>query len=417
MHHVVVGAGPAGVTAAETLRRLDPAATITLIGEENETPYSRMAIPYFLIGKVGEDGTHLRRSPTHFADLRIDHVRKKVSTLDTAAKTLTLADGATVAYDKLCISTGARPVRPPIEGLDLPGVHTCWTLDDARAIADLVHDGADVVLMGAGFIGSIVLEALALRGVNLSVVEMGDRMVPRMMDDVAGGMLKSWCIAKGVNVLTETRIEKITPCTTGDCEDTLEVTLSTGKVLPAHLVVISAGVRSNIEFLAGSGITTDQGILIDDHLRTSAPDVWAAGDVAQGRDLTTGERHVHAIQPTATEHGRVAAQNMVGMDTPYQGSINMNVLDTLGLISTSFGLWQGKGGEQARMVDADGFRYLRLEFEGDVLIGAQCVGMTNHVGVLRGLIQSRTRLGSWKDILLRNPERVVDAYVGATQLP
>ncbi|KJS39821.1 MAG: pyridine nucleotide-disulfide oxidoreductase [Rhodospirillaceae bacterium BRH_c57] len=417
MHHVVVGAGPAGVTAAETLRRLDPAATITLIGEENETPYSRMAIPYFLIGKVGEDGTHLRRSPTHFADLRIDHVRKKVSTLDTATKTLTLADGSTVAYDKLCIATGARPVRPPIEGLDLPGAHTCWTLNDARAIADLVHDGAHVVLMGAGFIGSIVLEALALRGVNLTVVEMGDRMVPRMMDDIAGGMLKSWCIGKGVNVLTETRIEKITRCTTGDCEDTLEVTLSTGKVLPAHLVVISAGVRSNIEFLAGSGITTDQGILIDDHLRTSAPDVWAAGDVAQGRDLTTGERHVHAIQPTATEHGRIAAQNMIGMDTPYQGSINMNVLDTLGLISTSFGLWQGKGGEQARMVDAHGYRYLRLEFEDDVLVGAQCVGMTNHVGVLRGLIQSRTRLGPWKDILLRNPERVVEAYVGATQLP
>ncbi|MGC2857194.1 NAD(P)/FAD-dependent oxidoreductase [Novispirillum sp. DQ9] len=417
MHHVVVGAGPAGVTAAETLRQLDPLATITLIGEENETPYSRMAIPYYLIGKVGEEGTHLRRSPTHFTDLRIDHLRKKVAALDTAAKVLTLADGATVAYDKLCIATGARPVRPPLEGLDLPGVHTCWTLDDARAITGLVHDGAHVVLLGAGFIGSIVLEALALRGVNLTVVEMGDRMVPRMMDDIAGSMLKSWCVAKGVEVLTETRIERIARRAEDDPEDTLEVTLSGGRRIPAHLVVISAGVRSNIEFLAGSGIATEQGILVDDHLRTSAPDVWAAGDVAQGRDLTTGERHVHAIQPTATEHGRVAAQNMVGRDTPFLGSINMNVLDTLGLISTSFGLWQGKGGEQARMVDAERHRYLRLEFDGDVLVGAQCVGLTDHVGVLRGLIQARTPLGPWKDVLLRHPERVVEAYVGATQLP
>ncbi|MFA7431790.1 MAG: FAD-dependent oxidoreductase [Rhodospirillaceae bacterium] len=417
MHHVVVGAGPAGVTTVETLRRLDPDATITLVGEEDETPYSRMAIPYFLIGKVAEDGTHLRRSPTYYADQRIDHVRKRVSSLNTAAKRLTFEDGGTLAYDKLCIATGARPIRPPLEGLNLPGVHTCWTLNDARAISKLAHDGAHVVLLGAGFIGSIVLEAMALRGVNLTVVEMGDRMVPRMMDDIAGGMLKDWCIAKGVAVVTETRIDRIAQRPEGDPEDTLEVTLSNGQKIPAHLVVISAGVRSNIEFLTGSGITTEQGILVDDHLRTSAPDVWAAGDVAQGRDLATGERAVHAIQPTATEHGRVAAQNMVGIDTPYQGSINMNVLDTLGLISTSFGLWQGKGGDQARMVDAAGHRYLRLEFEDDMLIGAQCIGMTEHVGVLRGLIQTRTKLGPWKDILLRNPERVVESYVGATQIP
>lgn len=449
MDYVVIGAGPAGVTTAENLRKLDPAGTVTLVGEELETPYSRMAIPYYLIGKVPEEGTHLRRDPGHYDKMGIYHVQKRVSKLDSAAKTLTLDDGSTLAYDKLCISTGAHPVMPPIEGLNFPGVHTCWTLRDARAISKLAVEGAHVVLLGAGFIGSIVLEALALSGVKLTVVEMGDRMVPRMMDETSGGLLKQWCVSKGVDVRTGTKIDKIarmepTVASDGaghtkpgffkklfngvptvvdepvdlDENDTLAVHLSDGHVLTAHLVVISAGVRSNTEFLKDSGLELDQGILVDDHLRTNLPDVWAAGDVAQGRDITTNTRMVHAIQPTATEHGRIAAQNMTGTDAPYQGSLNMNVLDTLGLISSSFGNWQGaEGGDSVKMVDADNYRYLRLEFDGPYLVGAQALGMLDHVGVLRGLIQSRTDLTKWKPILLEEPQRVVEAYVASTRLP
>lgn len=449
MDYVVVGAGPAGVTTAEALRKMDPDGTVTLVGEERETPYSRMAIPYFLIGKVPESGTHLRRDPAHYDKLGIRHVQKKVLTLDSTAKSLALEDGTALSYDKLCIATGAHPVKPPIDGLDLPGVHTCWTLNDARAISCLAVEGAHVVLLGAGFIGSIVLEALALSGVKLTVVEMGDRMVPRMMDETSGGLLKQWCIDKGVDVRTGTKIDKIArmdpktaddgtgharpgffkkvfgdtaPVTDDtvdlDDHDTLAVHLSDGHVLTAHLVVISAGVRSNTEFLKDSGMEVDQGILVDDHLRTNLPDVWAAGDVAQGRDITTNTRMVHAIQPTATEHGRVAAQNMTGTDTPYQGSLNMNVLDTLGLISSSFGNWQGtEGGDSVKMVDTDRYRYLRLEFDGPYLIGAQALGMLEHIGVLRGLIQSRTDLGAWKDVLLKEPQRIVEAYVASTRLP
>jgi NAD(P)H-nitrite reductase large subunit len=416
VHHVIVGAGPAGVTAAETIRELDPEATITLVGDEPEPPYSRMAIPYMLIGKVGEEGTYLRKGPNHYDRLGITLMPgKRMTGLDASAKRIGLEGGETLAYDRLLLALGARPVRPPIEGLDLPGVHTCWTLADARQIAAQAVPGSHVVLMGAGFVGTIVLEALALRQVSLTVVEMGDRMVPRMMDEVAGGMLKRWCEAKGVKVLTGTGIRRISQAASvAETRDSLVVDLSDGTSLPAHLVVVSAGVKSNTEVLAGSGMDIGHGILVNDHMRTNLPDVYAAGDVAQGRDFMTGEAHVHAIQITAAAHGRIAAWNMTGNDQAYHGSLNMNVLDTLGLITCSFGSWQGNGGDCARLVDEAGFRYLRLEFDGtsDVVIGAQAVGTTDHVGALRGLIQSKRRLGAhMKEQLMADPTRFMTGFV------
>ena len=413
MHHVIIGAGPAGVVASETLRQLDPSARITLIGGEGEPPYSRMAIPYFLANDIKEGGTHLRHEKKHFKDLDIDVVQARVTGLDAKKKKLSLKKGKDIGYDRLLIATGASPIRPKVDGLDLAGVHTCWTLEDARAIAKLTKKGVPVVLMGAGFIGSIILEALVARGAKLTVVEMEDRMVPRMLDKRAGTMLKRWCEDKGVSVLTGTQIKKIAKDRQG-----LAVKLSgkNKKSLAAKLVVVAAGVKSNIDFLKGSGIKTGDGVKVDDHLRTSVADIYAAGDVAQARDLSTGQYDVLAIQPVAVEHGRIAALNMAGRETPHEGSLNMNVLDTIGLISSSFGAWDGvKGGDSTHMIDEAGYRYLRLEFDGDRLAGGQAVGLTDHVGIMRGLIQTGLPLGPWKDRLLRSPERLAEAYVATAQ--
>jgi NADPH-dependent 2,4-dienoyl-CoA reductase/sulfur reductase-like enzyme len=170
--HVILGAGPAGVIAAETIRKHAPADEIVLVSDEPEAPYSRMAIPYLLIGNVKEEGTHLRHGADHYAKLRITLKRARATALDSAARKLTLNDGSTLAYDRLLIATGSSPNKPPIPGADGPGVHPCWTLKDARAIAALAVPGARVIQMGAGFIGCIIMEALAARGVKLSVVEM-----------------------------------------------------------------------------------------------------------------------------------------------------------------------------------------------------------------------------------------------------
>jgi NAD(P)H-nitrite reductase large subunit len=283
---------------------------------------------------------------------------------------------------------------------------------DARAIVARAKAGSPVVLIGAGFIGCIILEALVEREVSLSVVEKGDRMVPRMMDNVAGGLLQRWCENKGVRILTNSGVVGFTKLGEG-----LSVNLDSGESLTADLVITAMGVRANIDFLSGAGIETDQGILVNAHLQTNWADIFAAGDVAQGRDFSTGANMVQAIQPTSVEHGRIAAINMAKEEmVTHQGSLNMNVLDTLGLISSSFGQWMGvDGGEQATLLDEDEFRYMQLQFNGNYLIGASTLGHTQHIGVLRGLIRSRVPLGVWKERLKKDPTRLMEAYLGSVQ--
>jgi NADPH-dependent 2,4-dienoyl-CoA reductase/sulfur reductase-like enzyme len=411
MTYVIIGAGPAGVIAAEALRKADPAGEVVLIGGEPEPPYSRMAIPYLLTGRIDEAGTYLRKQAGYYDTNRIAYRQATVESVDTVSKTVGLAGGGTQSYDKLLVATGASPVRPPVEGLDLPGVHHCWTLADARDIMGLAHEGADVVLMGAGFIGCIILESLVGRGVKLTVVEALDRMVPRMMNEAAGNMIKDWCVNKGVRVLTSTKVTKL-----AQSDGRLAVALDNGEQAAADLVVVATGVQSNIDFLEGSGVKTDTGIIVDRNMRSSVEDIYAAGDCAQGLDFSTGEWEVHAIQPTAVDHGRIAALNMAGKPTPFQGSLNMNVLDTAGLVSVSFGRWDGvEGGDHAESIDADNFRYTRLEFDGDRIVGALSLGRTDHVGVLRGLIQTEIPLGAWKQKLMADPNRIVEAYIDRTQ--
>jgi NAD(P)H-nitrite reductase large subunit len=270
-----------------------------------------------------------------------------------------------------------------------------------------------VLQLGAGFIGCIIMEALAARGVDLTIVEMGDRMVPRMMTEKAGGMIKKWVEEKGIRVRTSAGVKSIDD---GGADAPLAVTLSTGEVLPCDVVIVAAGVAPNLDFLAGTPIAMGRGIRVDNGMRTSVEGVYAAGDVAEGCDFFTGEPLVSAIQPNAADQARVAAVNMAGGDALLPGVLPVNVLATLGLISTSFGQWWGmEGGDNVEHVDTERSRYVSLQFKDDVLVGATSVGMTQHVGVLRGLIQTRTPLGRWKDFLMENPTRFPEAYLGCQQ--
>ena len=411
MKHLILGNGPAGVIAAETIRKHAPEDEITLIGDEPEPPYSRMAIPYLLSGSIGEEGTYLRKGKDHFKTQNIALRTGRAKSVDAKKHSVLFEDGTAMNFDRLLIATGSSPASPPIEGIDLPGVHPCWTLADARKIMALAKPGAKVLQMGAGFIGCIIMEALASRGVALTVVEMGDRMVPRMMGEGAGGMIKRWVEKKGVKVHTSSRVEAIQKK-----GKALSVKLSNGQTVDADLVISATGVKPNIGFLQSSGVTCAHGVVTDEHLQTNVPGIYAAGDCAEALDVASGKHVVSAIQPNAADEAYCAAMNMAGKKTALRGVTQINVLDTLGLVSTSFGLWEGvPGGEHAELRDEANFRFLRLEFSGDVLVGANSVGLTEHVGVLRGLIQSRVRLGAWKDRLMQNPLALMEAYLACAQ--
>ncbi|HET7527597.1 MAG TPA: FAD-dependent oxidoreductase, partial [Burkholderiaceae bacterium] len=319
MNHVILGAGPAGVIAAETLCKHAPADSVTLIGDEPEPPYSRMAIPYLLSGKIQEDGTHLRHGADHYKKLGIVIERGRAKQVDTAKREVVLEDGRRVGFDRLLIATGASPIKLPIAGLEGPGVQPCWTLADARAIQAQAKSGSRVLLMGAGFIGCIILDPLFARGVKLTVVEMGDRMVPRMMGPIAGSMIKQRCEAKGVTVVTGAKVEAIERAAKDGAEPGLlgklaravglgggvasaapmAVRLSNGQKFEVDLVISATGVRPNIGFLENSGIKCLVGVLTDEHLQTNVPGVYAAGDCAEAFDKVSGKTIVSAIQPNA----------------------------------------------------------------------------------------------------------------------
>ncbi|MBM4000491.1 MAG: NAD(P)/FAD-dependent oxidoreductase [Planctomycetes bacterium] len=414
--HVIIGGGPAATNAVETIRRLDQGASrITLISDE--PAHSRMAMPYWLANKIERDAT-LTGDAASFQALGVEtRFGRRVAAIDAAGKSVTLDDGNRIAFDQLLIATGSSPIIPSIPGADLPGVQPMWTLDHARRAIDLLAKIQEprVVLIGAGFIGFIILNALRKRGCRLTVIERESHILPRMLDDRAARLATSWVTSEGVTVRTGESVSGIQ----AEPDGTKQVVLASGASCPADLVVLAVGVRANFDLAKEAGIATDQGILVDDHLRTGAAGIHAAGDAAQGPVLFSSERRVHAIHPTAVDHGRVAGANMAGQDVRYPGSLAMNVVDLHGLQMMSFGEWNDAAAETMVIDNAAGHVYRKLLWTGDRITGAILVGkaadlgMLNDVGMIKGIMQTQAELGPWKGYLSENPFDIRRAFIGA----
>ncbi len=214
MKYVLIGAGPAGVRAAETLRHEDPESDITLVSGEAGAPYARMAIPYILTGRIDEAGAHQRKSAGHFEGLKIRYLNNKAVKVHAGASggSVDLDDGMTLEYDRLLVATGSSPTLPPVPGTDLPGVVTCWTLDDARVIAAKLTPGARVVMVGAGFVAGVCMKSLVESGAKLSVIAGRSGQILRsMMTPVGSRILQRWLEGKGVDVIVSGRTERIEP--------------------------------------------------------------------------------------------------------------------------------------------------------------------------------------------------------------
>lgn len=410
--HVIIGGGPAGIFAIETLRDLAPDDGITLVSDE--PAYSRMVLPYLMAGEIPEAHVFTGRD-AYFEQLRVKTRIARVAAVDPKARTVALADKTPLGFDTLLIATGSSPLRVEIPGATGPGVSNLWTLDDARAIlARIKGKKARVVFIGAGFIGFIVLNALAKVGCELVVVEVEPQILPRMLDRRSAELAQGWLARKGIACHARVRATEV-----GDQAGRKAVKLSDGRELAADLVVIAVGVRPNVDLVKGSGIKTNGGILVDAHLRTNFSHIYAAGDVAEGPDLLTGQPAVHAIQPTAAEHGRVAGANMAGRAIAYPGSLSMNVLDIVKLQAASFGLWRDDGRETTLVESASRPLYRKLVWDGDRIVGAiflgpaEDVALLNDMGMVKGLIQTKTPLGEWKGYVQHNPLDIRRAYVAS----
>lgn len=409
--HVIVGAGTAGWNAITTLREMDKGnSEIVLVSDE--TPYSRMVLPYYLASSIGESQVYTA-TPSRLAELKVEtRIGQRAERIDPVRSTLLLAGGGEIDYDSLLIATGSSPVRAPVPGADGDKVYSFWTLSQAREVAAGLRDGARVTVIGAGFISFTILNALVNAGARLTVIELEPRILPRMIDETGAGIVAAWLEARGVDVCTATRVMAVE-----DKNGAKVVRFENRPDLEADLVIMATGIRPNIEWVRGSGVDMNSGILVDEHCRTNISNIFAAGDVAEGRDLVTGLSALHAIEPTAMQHGRVAAANMSGVDTRFGGSLAMNIVDVLDLEIASFGSWDDPEAECFAAVRGDRSAYRKLVFRGGRLVGAIIVGKTNDVwstndvGMLKGLVYTGVDLSEWKDHLQGNPFDVKRAFL------
>ena len=415
--HLIVGGGTAGLNAIRTIREEDGGASeITLVSAEK--PYSRMVLPYYLGNTIAESHVFTATAASLAAWKVKALLGRKATALDTAKKVLTLDDASTVEYDDCLIATGSRAARPPIPGADGPGVHSFWTLEEARKVIADVPAGSHVVMVGAGFISFTILNAILARGAKLTIVEVADRILPRMVDDACAAIVAKWLQSHGVTLrvgATVTKVEEV--------KGRRRLVFKSGAPILCDAVIMATGIRTNLEWLRGSGVELVDdgagGIPVDDHLRASAPGVYAAGDVARGRNLITGSPEVHAIEPTAQEHGRVVGANMAGRDVAYKGSLIMNIVEVCHLDVASFGQWIDTGADVFTATRADQAAYRKLLFRGPRITGAMICGRsadvwtTNDVGMLKGLVQSGADLSGWKDHLRANPFDIKPAFIAA----
>jgi NAD(P)H-nitrite reductase large subunit len=251
------------------------------------------------------------------------------------------------------------------------------------------------------------------RGWKLSVVERESHILPRMLDATAAEYAEAWLAKQHVDVYCDRSVQAIE----GGGDGTKLVRLDDGNTIPADIVIVATGVRPNLNLVVGTSIAIDQGILVNEHLETSVPGIYAAGDVAQGPVLFSDQREVHAIQPTAVDHGRVAGANLAGRSISYPGSLSMNVLDVCGLQCASFGQWQDPAAEALTIANPLESIYRSLRWTGDQVTGAIFVGRANNLGMLtdvgmvKGLIQTGVRLGEWKRYLHENPFDIRRAFI------
>jgi NAD(P)H-nitrite reductase large subunit len=411
--HVIVGGGTAGHNAIVTIRQEERGgepSEVVLVSAER--PYSRMVLPYYLGRTIAESHVYTA-TPGRLAQLGVTaHLGRRAVGLDAKAGKLTLDDGAAVEYDDLLIATGSSPVRPPVPGADGAGVHSFWTLDQARRVVAEIRPGSHVVMVGAGFIAFTILNSILAIGARLTILEIAPQILPRMIDREGAEIVQAWLTKHGVEVRTGVTLTAVE-----QAGGRRRLKFKTGSDLDADVVIMATGIKTNLEWLDGSGIRVNRGVVVDDHLRASVPNVYAAGDVAEGRDLVTGQPDVHAIEPTAMEHGRVVGANMAGRDRAYRGSLLMNIVDVCRLDVASFGRWDDREAEVVSVLRPAEPAYRKLLFRGDRLTGAMILGRaddiwtTNDVGMLKGLVQTGVPLGQWREHLRRNPFDVKPAFI------
>lgn len=386
-NYLIIGNGVAGTTAAEHIRKQDQEGNITIVTDEDLPFYYRVRLNEYITGEITEEGLVAKKTEW-YRDRKIDlKLKTRVVGAEPKEKVVITAEKERLPYDSLLLATGSHSFVPPIKGSEKRGVFALRDIQDARNISSYVKDLENVVLIGGGLLGLEAGNALRKLGKKVVVVEFFPRLLPRQLDVDGAGRLQKIVEEMGFSFRLGAKTEEIT----GDGQVS-GAQLEGGEALSGEMVVISAGVRPNLELAEPLGLKTDKGVIVDEHLRTNQPDIYAAGDVAEFKGIPYG------IWPAAMEHGKIAGTNMAGGETLYHGTTMANTLKVVGVDLASAGDIDAENKFESRVVSAEGI-YKKIVLDNNRIIGCIMLGETKGFNKITKIMAEKRDISEVKDQL------------------
>lgn len=397
MRYVIVGSGPAGISAAEEIRKTDPGGPIIMITADLHPAYSPVMLTYWMSGHYPRERLFFREMESWANDHQVDlRCGKQATAIDVHRRVVTLSPCEEIAYDRLLIAAGAVPLIPPISGIRAKGVCTFRAFADAEEILASRPDLEQVCIIGGGFIGIKLACHLRERGLTVLVVEKEPSLASRIFDQRASDIVKEQLSRNGLSVETGAGIAEISNrdgWVSG-------IRLEDGRIFPAQILVVAAGVRPNTSFIGAPIAATGGGIPVDERMESAVPHLYAAGDVAMTRDSLTFSSFSNAVWPAATRQGKVAGANMAGGRRRYVHNFSLNAMNLYGLQVASAGhSLEPKGDDIQVFQEEKGNGYRKIVLKSGVLIGFILIGDTSQAGYFI----SRMKRGD----VIENPEELV----------
>ncbi|MGN0907280.1 MAG: NAD(P)/FAD-dependent oxidoreductase [Bullifex sp.] len=382
MHYVIIGNSYAALGAITGIRKNDKTSPITVISKEEYPSYARPVISYVLMGKAKEENLPLRSDGFWSENSVKVMLGCEAVKIDSEAHTVTLASGETLNYDRLLLATGSVPFIPPMKGLEnVEKKFTFMTWADMKAVEKACTKKTDVLIMGAGLIGLKAAEGLLDRVKSVTVVDLADRVLPSILDKEGSEIVQRELEKKGIDFHLGTSAEEFKAGS---------VLLKNGKEVSFDVLILAVGVRPSVKLASDAGAATGRGIKVDDMCRTTLPDVYAAGDVAEEKEFTTGEDRIIAIIPNATLQGECAGANMAGAEKHFENPVAMNAIGFFGTHIITAGTYTG---------DAEVFKerdsYKKFFIRDDRLMGFILMGKAvDRAGIYTSLVRGAVPLSS-----------------------
>ncbi len=400
-NYLIIGASHAGLSAFEAIRRIDNDAALTIVTAEKKRLYSPTALPYVISGKTDPSNTEIK-SCDYFKDRNVDFIKDAAITqIDTKNCQVKVNGSLTIDYKKLLIATGAKALVPPISGIEDVEFSTIRTMADAKKIRKEMSQAKSALVIGAGFIGMHAAESLSASGLKVTVIEALDQIMSTSFDVEASDLIRKVFDENGVTMLTGKKVSKAYK------RDGKTILVLNGEEVEGDMLVIAAGIKPNADFLEGA-LDCDPGIVVDSRMRTTAPNVWAAGDVASVSGFFSEKKTIGGTIPSATEQGNIAGMDMVEdsyvMD--YPGNLDMNTFGFFGNFAFSIGNVADKHLDRFEIrtrKDPEKNSFCKFIFRDDLLTGVSAINSRLDPGILKELVLRKTNLSVKKEEFIEAP--------------